>query len=257
MLLEHFPMNARPFGSSRLRTSLLAGLVLSGALGLAVAVYHFDRPATGKPLAEQPLGRAAPVADSDDVVSATFQVARPSEPKPVIAAAVAPQPPDTMREAEPKRAPPDENGRFVDPSGSLEARLQRAQERDELNARWVSEQADPQWGASVERRMHSLLSENGVLSRSLSTVDCRQTICRLQLRSANESQKSVTAVLAAARALHEETWVLPEEDEASSTYSVDVFMPRDGYRLSGGGGKVDSAPITGEATPIAEPGAAE
>lgn len=255
MLLVHATMNEAPSSwsrSRRLRMSLLAGLALSGALGLAVAIDLFERPTTGKSSAEPRLRQAAPAAvdGSGDVVNAAFEVARPSQPEPVIPAAVAP-------ETEPKRAAPDENARFVDPSGSLEARLQRAQERDELNARWVSEPADSQWGTSVERRMQSLLSEHGLQSRSLSTVDCRQTICRLQLHAANESQKSVTALIAAARALHEETWVLPEEDEASSTYSVDVFMPRDGYRLSAGGGQVGSPLATVEAAPLAEPGAGD
>jgi hypothetical protein len=142
-----------------------------------------------------------------------------------------------------------QNARFVPDSASVEARLTRAQEHDELSRRLSSEQQDPKWVAEVERQMQGLLRDGGVSSRALQLVDCRETICRLKLEAQSDRRASVMAVIHAARELHRETWLLPEEDEQGSTFFVEVFMPRDGYRLSSGGGKIDGEMGTAEAEP--------
>jgi hypothetical protein len=96
--------------------------------------------------------------------------------------------------------------------------------------------------------MHDLLAENGVPPRALGQVDCRETICRLRLEAQSDEQQAVMALIRSARALHVETWLLPEEAEHGSGYFMDVFLPRDGYRLSGGGGQIGGELTIGEAS---------
>jgi hypothetical protein len=189
------------------------------------------------------LTSAAPAHDdSIQAAQVTFDVPRPLEP----AAPAAPTPAASVRGTE-------ADARFKGDEVSLEARLLRAQEHDELSRRLAPERPDPAWTASVEQRMHALLATNGVPVRALDAVDCRETICRLRLISEGVSQRAVMSVIHAARELHLETWLLPEEDPQSPRYHLDVFLPRDGYRLSGGGGRIGGELTTGEAPPAAEP----
>jgi len=140
----------------------------------------------------------------------------------------------------------EENAPFKTDVVTVEARLRRAAEREELDHRWASEAADPVWGTQVKNHMVELLAADGVSARALDDADCRQTICRLKLTSSSDRKSDVMSVIHAARELHVETWLLPEQDEARGTYGIEVFMPRDGFRLSGGGGKIDHAPKTDE-----------
>ena len=67
-----------------------------------------------------------------------------------------------------------------------------------------------------------------------------------------DSQQAVMSLIHA-RELHVETWLLPEGDPRSARYHIEVFLPRDGYRLSGGGGKIGCELATAEAPPAAAP----
>lgn len=159
-------------------------------------------------------------------------------------------PASPTREAEPSD---DERELFKTDVVTLETRLQRAAEREELSSRFEAEQHDAAWSAELQKKMTELLAADGMSARALGKVDCRQTICRLNLTSSSDRKRDVMAMIHAARELHEETWLLPEEDEARASYSTEVYLPRDGYRLSGGGGRIDEAPRTAAADFPAEP----
>jgi hypothetical protein len=221
--------------SRNARVSLCAGLVAVAALGVGFIAANGSRPA--------PLKVATVVerASRDSPAPVEAPVVKAALPTPVVQSPA----PTTA----PTKAINDDvqNARFVPDSASMEASLTRAQEHDELSRRFSSEQQDTKWAAEVEQQMQRLLHEGGISSRALQLVDCRQTICRLKLEAQSDRRASVMAVIHAARALHQETWLLPEEDEQGSTFFVEVFLPRDGYRLSSGGGKVDGELVTGDA----------
>lgn len=235
-------MNHRRSTSSlAARVSLVAGLLIVGGVGLTGFLRLTEHGSSRSESAASPDPQSVPSPRPNDTpsetVNAAFDVPPPAEPAPEV-------------ENPPKA---EQSSRFKEDSLSLESRLRRAQEHDELNARLAPERVDPTWTASVERRMQTLLADGGISSRALESVDCRETICRLRLASESDRQQAVMALIHSARALHPETWLLPESDERGSKYYMDVFLPRDGYRLSSGGGRVDSPLAIGEAPPIAQP----
>jgi hypothetical protein len=192
-----------------------------------------------EPTAEVPATPSEPLVERHTApeISAAPEVSAPP--------AVAVQPPPAASAAAAAKES-DENAPFKTDVVTVEARLRRAAEREELDHRWASEAADPAWSTQVKHHMVELLAADGVSARALDDVDCRQTICRLKLTSSSERKSDVMSVIHAARELHVETWLLPEQDEARGTYGMEVFMPREGFRLSGGGGKIDQAPKTDE-----------
>jgi hypothetical protein len=211
--------------------------VALGALWLGL------RPATVMVGASAPEPEPAP-RPVEDVRSPLAEVRAVPPPVPSI------PPASTPPEAKPTD---DEREIFKTDVVSVEARLQRAAEREELSSRFEAEPHDAAWSAELQKKMTQLLAADGMSARALGKVDCRQTICRLNLTSASERNRDVMAMIHAARELHEETWLLPEEDEGRATYSTEVYLPRDGYRLSGGGGRIDEAPRTAAADFPAEP----
>ena len=124
---------------------------------------------------------------------------------------------------------------------NLERALELASDRAELNARWSSEARDPSWRSVTEARLHATFLEHSVNPNSVTDVDCRATICRFTIHTSSKAKTDVDGLIRAARAIDEQTWTKPEEQDTG--YSINVFFPRDGYRLSGGGGRIDEPVI--------------
>jgi hypothetical protein len=85
--------------------------------------------------------------------------------------------------------------------------------------------------------MTTLLAQNGVDSSAFGAVACRETICRFSLKSKTGKKTEVQSLIHVARSLDDQTWLDPEEQEDGS-FGMQVYYPREGYRLSGGGGKI-------------------
>jgi hypothetical protein len=119
-----------------------------------------------------------------------------------------------------------------------EERAERAREREELDRRWKQERADGAWANVSGERITQLLAKEALPSHALRAVDCRQSICRFELRSSTGTEKEVMALIHAARELELETWVHPQQ-QPDGTWGMEVFFPKQGYRLSGGGGRID------------------
>lgn len=126
---------------------------------------------------------------------------------------------------------------------SMEQRLERAHERYELLGRWNNEAPDASWSSQLSSRIHYLLGNENFSSDHLKEVDCRQTVCRFQLRTSNNTHAEVMKLIRVARDLGEETWVRAEPHETAPESHIEVFFPREGYRLSGGGGRIDESPV--------------
>ena len=234
-------MNRNSAGSwsgARKRSALFAaGLLVTGGAGL-VALEHSTRRAPSEPIAPAAAGSATAPQRLSDTNGSARRAAPPS---------------DSALPASDAPAPKAERAdRFRGGAPTLEARLRRAQEHDELSRRLAAEHPNPAWSESIERRMQALLGENAVSSRALELVDCRETICRLHLRTEDDGQQAIMAVIRAALLLHQETWLLPEEDGDGSRFAVDVFLPAQGHRLSAGGGRIGSEVAAVEAPPIGD-----
>jgi hypothetical protein len=132
--------------------------------------------------------------------------------------------------------------RFEGFAESLEQRLERAQERKELLVRWDKETQDQSWTREVSSHIEGLLGNAKFSSDHLKEVDCRETVCRFQLRTSNNTQGEVMSLIQVARELGEETWLRAEPQDNEPQSQIEVFYPRDGYRLSGGGGRIAEPP---------------
>jgi hypothetical protein len=135
----------------------------------------------------------------------------------------------------------EDEPRFKPDPRTLEESLRRTQEREELRSRWNEEKRrDVPWSQSLTEGIIHGLVDNRVGEPASVDADCRETICRVILRSEGDSDREVMGVIRVARALHQETWLLAEDAEDGS-YELELFLPRNGYRLSGGGGRIEPA----------------
>jgi len=159
--------------------------------------------------------------------------------------------PDPGPEAEP---PPAEHvadiaaeaeaERFVGFPESSQETMARLDERAELSNRWDGETQDPGWTGEIEDRIRGLLSNAELQENLLKEVDCRESICRFQLATGENTHSEVMSLIHVARDLMEETWVRAEPNEELGQSQIEVFFPKEGFRLSGGGGPIeDSAEI--------------
>jgi hypothetical protein len=216
------------------RTKLVIGvgsIALLGALGLSL------RP--GARVAERLESRPSAPETTEPFEAAPAEpalppTARSPSPAPVAVAptpATAAEAPSVAPEAGPPKPPEFKY------SPNLERALELASDRAVLTARWSNEMSDPSWRSVTAARLHTTLVERGVDPNAVTEIDCRATICRFALRTSSKMKADVDGLIQAARAIDEQTWTMPEEQDAG--YSVEVFFPREGYRLSGDGGRVD------------------
>jgi hypothetical protein len=119
----------------------------------------------------------------------------------------------------------------------LERALELATDRAQLNARWSAEGRDSSWRAQTESRLRAIFTKRGLDARDVGEVDCRATICRFAVHTSSKTDPDVGNLIQAARAIDQQTWTMPEEHEVG--YSVEVYFPKEGYRLSSGGGRID------------------
>jgi hypothetical protein len=153
----------------------------------------------------------------------------PHEPELPEATAEAPQPPDSAEQ---------DKAKFEGFPESLEQRLERARERAELVGRWDGESKDAEWTRHELDRISTSLVRADLRYDQVQAVDCRETVCRFELKTTGETYGEVMQLIRTARGLDEQTWVRAEPDETPSTSTIEVFMPREGYRLSSGGGRI-------------------
>jgi hypothetical protein len=164
------------------------------------------------------------------------------------APAVLDEPEDSAQRADrPPLRDPDKP--FIPDPMTLQDRLERARERQELATRWENERQDAAFARESEVRMAEILLERGLEPKALKELDCRETVCRFRLDAVTDLHKEVGELAKAARSLAPETWLLPEEvpDDPARKYTIEVFFARPGYRLSGGGGRIGDPPRMAEA----------
>ena len=116
-----------------------------------------------------------------------------------------------------------------------------ANERKELHARWSTERVDRSWTRESSSRIASQLTVHSGSDTALLGVDCRETICRFELGSRDGAQSVVESLIRSVRSVHEETWLATGKDP-SGVWRIEAFFPRDGYRLSSGGGPIEQSP---------------
>jgi hypothetical protein len=202
-------------------------LGLLGAGGLWLALRSAPEPS-----AEEP-----PVADATPIAAAVDNAETPGAPAvaaPAMEAPVAPAPP-----ARPDKVADDPNAPYAFKE-TPEDLSERVAEREELGSRFARETADAPWTDEAGRKVAELLARGNLPSGALRAVDCRQTICRFVLASSTNTTREVGGLLQAARDFEEETWIHPEKQD-DGTWRTEVFFPKQGYRLSGGGGRIDEA----------------
>ena len=119
----------------------------------------------------------------------------------------------------------------------MKIRAERAKEREDLNRRWQSEAPDATWASDSAPRIVKLLADARQSPAALRVLDCRQSICRFELHSAGGTHGEVMSLVHAARQLETETWVHPVA-QPDGTWHMETFFPKEGYRLSGGGGRI-------------------
>lgn len=131
-----------------------------------------------------------------------------------------------------KRSPRRHGKRDAERNAELDA------DRRDLGSRWSGEPSDRAWTSETAERIAVILHGKQLDPSAVKEVDCRRTICRFALTSPSPKHGDVMATISAARETDPETWTMPDA-QANGSYNVDVFFPRKGYRLSGGGGRID------------------
>jgi hypothetical protein len=174
---------------------------------------------------------STPQAAASVIETHTQHAPARAQPLPVQTAAPVPKPEDATA------AP------FTFDHETPEDRADRLRERDELGKRWTEEPRDSRWANEASARISDLLARAEQRSSALREVDCRQSICRFELQSATGTQKEAMALIAVARQFEPETWLRPYQ-QRNGSWRMEVFFPKQGYRLSGGGGRI------GETRPV-------
>jgi hypothetical protein len=209
-----------------------------GAVGvlLASSLWFTMRNQLGGAPKEELLGsvHAARIVPESAAPPAASVAALSHDPEPAAAPTASPTPQKPTEDPETALFKPD---KF-----SVEQALQRAAERKELNDRWQSQKEDRPWAAETKGRVQALLRKANLRPQALREVDCRETICRFSLHAETSLQKDVGNMIHAARDLERETWLMPEPSEqANGAWDIEVYFPRAGYMLSGGGGRIETA----------------
>lgn len=210
------------------RTRRWMALGLLGAGGLWLALRSAPPPPDdGAPEDSAPLAIAAGVAEAPPEAA----------PSPPAIAMATEAPPPQQPPAPAPRKGDDPNAPYAF-NETPEDLSERAAEREELGRRYGRETANAPWTDEAGRKMAERLARGNLPSGALRAVDCRQTICRLVLSSSTNTTREVGGLLQAARDYEEETWIHPEKQD-DGTWRTEVFFPKQGYRLSGGGGRID------------------
>jgi hypothetical protein len=209
------------------------------ALALFVAgALWLGRPSRHSPSANELSATDSPsVATNETPEAAPAPAPAPPSPPPAPAAAAAA--PEGAPAARIKKED-DPNGPFALKESPEELRERQAEYAD-LSERFNREAADGTWTNQSGSRVTEQLARNQLQKSALQAVDCRQTICRFLLASSTGKQGEVGGLIQTARDLELETWLHPEK-QADGTWRMEVFFPKEGYRLSTGGGRIDEMP---------------
>jgi type IV secretory pathway VirB10-like protein len=215
----------------RARLSIVTLAVLVVAVGVWLA-----RPSRHSPSTDE-----SPATDSPSIATNEAHGAA-AAPSPS-----APPPPPAVAAAAPEESPAPRIKKEDDPNAPFALRespeeiRERQAEYAGLSARFSREAADGTWTNQSGSRVADQLARNQVQRSALQAIDCRQTICRFLLASSTDKQGEVGGLIQAARDLELETWLHPEK-QADGTWRMEVFFPKEGYRLSAGGGRIDEIP---------------
>jgi len=211
-------------------------------LGLAtyVGILLFPRtsqPAATKPSEAQDLGGGALLEPA--TAKAATHVAKPAAAAAKTRAAATTQPsaPTTEGTLEPGWAEENlEPYERTAPTPLSDADLQvRAAERRMLDHRWAAQSTDMEWTAAMIAKAEQAVVEQQLSPHSVHSVDCRGTICRLELASVGG--ENALKLIDAGRSLHNETWV-DHREATNDAWTLEVFVSHPEYRLSGDGGKI-------------------
>jgi hypothetical protein len=211
-------------------------------LGLAMYAAILVIPRTSQPAAAEPAVSDEVGSQPTATMTAT-NVVKPRAPLPAKQAPAAVAAPSPASEAE--RAIEEEALENPDlllpydrtaPRSLNEQDLAiRADERRMLDQRWAAQSTDTAWSASMTTKVQQALIDQQLPEGAARTVDCRKTICRLELATAGG--ENALKLIDAARSLHNETWVDHHEGEGDA-WTLEVFVSHPEYRLSGDGGKI-------------------
>lgn len=105
-------------------------------------------------------------------------------------------------------------------------------ERAPLHDRWASESGDPSWTNRAASQIARILNDAKLNVNALRDVDCRQTICRFKLRSESTLHRNVSDLIAASRALVEQTFLVPVAVSGGG-WDIETYFPKDEYSLEG------------------------
>jgi hypothetical protein len=160
--------------------------------------------------------------------------ARTSPSSQVAAAAVTAAPQVPAAPAVPPPAPQKPEHRPDDLTA--EERAERARERTVLTDRWARQEGESNPNARDE--MHQALGEaltnEGLDPGSISSVDCRRSLCRLELATTAAGQTPLAEVKQLIHATRQlpETWLLASEIKPGA-WQVEAFASIEGYHLTG------------------------
>jgi hypothetical protein len=178
-----------------------------------------------------------PAADATPIAAAVAKTETSKVPPPPPVAVPAPAAPQDQAPRVEKTDDPNAPYAFDETPEDLN---ERVAERSGLMSRFSRETADATWTGDAGRRVVEQLARANLQSGALRAVDCRQTICRFVLASSTNTRREFGGLIQAARDFEEETWLHPEQQD-DGTWRTEVFFPKQGYRLSGGGGRIDEA----------------
>jgi hypothetical protein len=178
----------------------------------------------------------APSKSRDSAIS----VPRTASRAPAARRATAPAIPDDADEMAPAPTEPaPQRAREHRPDDlTLQEQLERAQERETLWGRWTRqkdrEPPNPAAKDEAERRLKEALLGEEADPDSVLTLDCRRSICRMELATVGigvPALKEVKELIHAVRQL-KDTWVQATEVEPGS-WRVEAYAATEGYALTG------------------------
>jgi hypothetical protein len=207
-------------------------VVLAGAL-LGAAGLWFSGAGRGTTRADSAHEAAAVTSEELAPIQTPHELEAAARPQvsPAPPAAADPTPRPRVKKED------DPNQPFAIAGETDQDRAERAAERAELDKRWQGEAPDAAWANDSGPRIAKVLADARQPPQALHAVDCRQSICRFELHSAGGTQGEVMALIHAARQLELETWVRPAQ-QPDGSWHMETFFPKQGYRLSGGGGRI-------------------
>jgi len=208
------------------RIITVACLVTTGALFwlLAPDPSSASRPATS----------AAPIPQSVSALRSNDSTVRSHVPVAAVAPSIANQPGRT--------APPDQvevpkaTQEHRPDDLSQEEREERSRERTVLTERWTRQEHElnPEAQELMIARLETALTNDELDLASLKTLDCRRSICRLELVTVGTGSASLAEVQGLIHAIRQlpETWLLATETRPGA-WTVEAFASIEGYTLTG------------------------